>query len=230
MADNEFHPASVPITGAGPRLKAAREAAGLTLAQISAQTRIPSRMLVLIEAGNFAGLPARTYATGFTRSYARAVGLNEDELANTVRRELGLGEQPALRQAPDFEPGDPARVPTARFAWLAALALLLVIAAGLVWWRTYYVPAATLPPLVPDTAATAAPPEGGLRSDLPLATMASGDAASMGPGAAEAPAAAPAAAGSNRDPRRPVREQPGAPPAASAAAIPLEAPVAASTP
>jgi DNA-binding XRE family transcriptional regulator len=30
MADNEFHPASAPLTGAGPQRKAAREAAGLT--------------------------------------------------------------------------------------------------------------------------------------------------------------------------------------------------------
>jgi cytoskeletal protein RodZ len=226
MADNEFHLASAPLTGAGPQLKAAREAAGLTLAQIAASTRIPVRMLELLEAGNFAALPGRTYATGFTRSYARAVGLDEEQLAAAVRREVSRAEHPEQRQAPAFEPGDPARVPTARIAWLAALAALLAIAAVLVWWRTLYAPAMTLPPLVPDVVATTPAPETGPPPAPPLPTGLPMDAASGG-AMATAGAMAQAPIPSPRPAARPRTRAPSNTPDEP---VPLEAPVAAASP
>ena len=92
MADKDDQPAFAPDTGVGSRLKAARESAGQSLPQMAAQTKIPVRMLELLEAGNFAALPARTYATGFTRTYARALGLDEQAMVASVRAELGMQE------------------------------------------------------------------------------------------------------------------------------------------
>jgi len=157
MADNDEQPAVVPDQGVGRRLKAARESAGHTLVQMASVTKIPVRMLELLEAGNFAALPARTYATGFTRTYARALGLDEQAMVASVRSELGMQDHKETRVIAAFEPGDPARVPSARFAWLAALAALVVLAMGLFLWRTYYAPAVALPSLLPEDAATAAP-------------------------------------------------------------------------
>jgi len=154
--------------GVGQRLKAAREAAGLSLAQMSDRTKIPARMLVLIEAGNFAALPARTYATGFTRSYARALGLDEREYVAAVRGELGMEAQAEPSTAQAFEPGDPARVPSARLAWLAAVAALAVLAAGLVLWRTWFAPAVVLPSMLPEETASAAPSPATLPPALPF--------------------------------------------------------------
>lgn len=144
---------------AGGRLRAAREAAALSLADMAGLTKIPVRMLTLIEAGDYAALPAKAYATGFTRTYARALGLDEQEVLAEVRRELGHTTAGEARTAPTFEPGDPARVPSARFAWAAAVAALVVLIAGLLLWRSYYAPAVTLPPLAqPSAPAAAAPP------------------------------------------------------------------------
>jgi len=143
---------------AGGRLRAAREAAGLSLADMAGQTKIPIRMLTLIEAGDYAALPAKAYATGFSRTYVRALGLDEAEILAEVRRELGHVDPPENRLATTFEPGDPARVPTARFAWLAGVAALVVLAAGLLLWRSYYAPSVTLPSLLSDPAPAAAPP------------------------------------------------------------------------
>lgn len=179
MAETIEQTALAPNSGVGPRLKAAREGAGLSLAQVSDITKIPGRMLTLIEAGNFAALPARTYATGFTRTYARALGLDEKEFVAAVRSEIGATEPVERHTAQTFEPGDPARIPSARFAWLAALAALVVIAAGLFLWRSYYSPAVALPSLLPEDAATAAP------AALPTAAAI--------PPAAVPPAMAPAA-------------------------------------
>ena len=119
---------------AGTRLRQAREAAGLSRADIAATTKIPERHIIAIEAGDFAALAGRSYAIGFSRSYARAVGLDEQDIIGAVRQEMGVGDaEPEHRHA--FEPGDPSRVPSKRIAWLAALAVLVVAVAVMFVWR-----------------------------------------------------------------------------------------------
>ncbi|MBC2666762.1 helix-turn-helix domain-containing protein, partial [Novosphingobium flavum] len=200
MADDFDQQALAPNPGVGPRLKAARESADLSLAQMADRTKIPARMLLLMEAGDFAALPARTYATGFTRTYAKALGLDADSYVAAVRQELGYGE-PVDRYVPQaFEPGDPSRIPSARFAWLAALAALIVFAVGLFFWRSYYAPAASLPPLQPEPTATAAPPPVAL-PPAPLPT----DVATDGATEEATAAAAPSATAQRRSAPRPAR-------------------------
>jgi cytoskeletal protein RodZ len=142
-----------PPPGVGERLRTAREAAGLTLEQIAAETRIPQRHLALIEAGAFARLPARTYAIGFSKSYAREVGLDEEEIGEDVREELAGLDAPTSRIA-TFEPGDPARIPGGNILWVAigAVALLLVI--GFFSYNSLFAPAAELPSLLPEDQPT----------------------------------------------------------------------------
>jgi transcriptional regulator with XRE-family HTH domain len=143
----EFEQQSLPL-GAGERLRAAREARGLTLAQVAGETRIPQRHLQTIEAGDFAALPARTYAVSFSRNYARMVGLDQDEIAAAVRAELDALD-PEPRQRPSgFEPGDPARVPSRALGWLSVVAVVLVIAGLFAFARTFFAPAVELPSLV----------------------------------------------------------------------------------
>lgn len=160
MSDVAEVEAELPLETVGARLLRTREAAGFTRAQMAAVTKIPERHLAAIEASNFAALPARTYAVGFSRSYAKALHLNENEIVAAVRSELAELEPTPLRAAPAFEPGDPARVPGARFAWFAALAALVVVIAGFVFaWRSYYLPGGTLPSILPtETAAPAVLP------------------------------------------------------------------------
>ena len=52
----------------GDRLREAREAKGLSIEQVAAETRIHQRHLATLEAGNFGALPSRTYAVGFSRT------------------------------------------------------------------------------------------------------------------------------------------------------------------
>lgn len=148
--------AELPLEGAGARLLRAREAAGLSRAQIAGMTRIPERHLAAIEAGNFAALPARTYAVGFSRSYAKALGLDSEEIVGMVREELAAQEQVEPRRTVQtFEPGDPARVPGSRLVWLSLLGIALVVVAGLVFARSMFAPGGSLPTILAEE--TAAP-------------------------------------------------------------------------
>ena len=200
MPEIENEQAQLPLAGPGYRLKQAREAAGLSRADIAARTRISERLIANIEDDDFAALPSRAYATGFARSYARAVGLDENDILNHVRRELGMVAAQDAGMASSMEPGDPARIPTARFAWWLGFAALLVIAAGLFFWRSYYSPAATLPSILPEETQSAAPapvaiplPEPSMVASEAAATMAPDPAASRAPQPHVQPSAAPRA-------------------------------------
>ena len=144
-------PASV-----GQRLRAAREARGLSLAQVAAETRIPQRHLQTIETGDFTALPARTYAISFAKNYARMVGLDADEVAADVRGELNALD-PAPRSRPvGFEPGDPARVPSRALVWFSIGAVIVLLAGLFAFYMTYLSPAAELPSLVDEQEAAQA--------------------------------------------------------------------------
>lgn len=124
----------------GDRLRAAREAKGLSVEQVAAETRIPFRHLETIEAGNFAALPSRTYAIGFSRTYARTLGLDEREVIDQVRAELAEGDPYVADKPARFEPGDPARVPGRGLAWFALLAAVLLIGGIFAFYRSYFSP------------------------------------------------------------------------------------------
>ena len=142
---------------AGDMLREARQAEGLDLTQVAAETRIPQRHLVAIENGEYAKLPSRTYAVGFSRSYARLLGLDEAVVLRRLREELSSGENDGPAHRDRFEPGDPARVPSRRLAWFSAFAVVLLIAGAFTFYRTYFSPAITLPPLTGAADAPAAP-------------------------------------------------------------------------
>lgn len=160
--DNLQSASSTPRS-VGEQLRAAREEQGLSRAEIAARTRVAERHLIAIEEDRFAQLAAPTYAIGFSRAYARAVGLDEREVAARVRRQLDA--QAHTRPAPtmpSFEPGDPARVPPSRIAWLAGLLAIAVVGALLVYWNDFISPEGELPPLTAPAsqapAVSAAPP------------------------------------------------------------------------
>jgi len=148
----------VPAT-ASARLRAAREAKGLTVAAIAAQTRITQRHVEALDRGDLASLPGRPYVVGFVRSYARAVGLDPNDLVTLVRHELDSADAPpAPKVVHQFDVEDPAKTPSRLLTVLALVLLVVVLVAGGIFWRSYYAPGAELPSLaLPDPTPIAAP-------------------------------------------------------------------------
>ncbi len=138
------------LGGVGQMLRETREQKGLDLKQVAAETRIPERHLLAIESGDFAALPARTYAVGFSRSYARMLGLDEKLVAADVRAELTVGSERAAGYVAQFEPGDPARIPSRKLAWFSGLAALLLIVGGFSFYRSHIAPGSGPAPLAED--------------------------------------------------------------------------------
>lgn len=124
-------------TSVGEQLRAAREKAGLDLNDIATRTRIPLRHLEEIERGNLSALPSTTYAIGFVRSYARALGLPEQPLVDATRSEVGRPD-PSDYQVQSYEPADPAHVPPRMLVWVALGLLALVLASYGIWRAKFY--------------------------------------------------------------------------------------------
>jgi cytoskeletal protein RodZ len=124
---------------AGMMLRSARESQGLTLSDIAQRTRIPLRHLEAVEDGNFQALPSITYAMGFGRSYARAIGVDETEVARALRAELAVSYQPRepLR---DLEPIDgQVRGPSSGVVVVAAaVAIMVLLIVGLYFGTTLF--------------------------------------------------------------------------------------------
>ena len=130
MDEEPVDDGQVPLT-AGERLRAAREAKGMSIEEIASTTRIPMRHLESLENANWTALPAPTYSIGFARNYATAVGLDRDEISDQLRSEMGNTR--AVHQPTElFEPADPKRSMPKGLVIGALLALALV-AAALTW-------------------------------------------------------------------------------------------------
>jgi transcriptional regulator with XRE-family HTH domain len=121
----------VEVVTVGQRLREAREAKGMSVEDIAAQTRIPTRHLTSLEESEWDKLPAATYSVGFAKSYAAAVGLDRVEIGDSLRAEMG-GTRLAAASPEIYEAADPGRTMPKGLV-IAALALLVVVVLALSW-------------------------------------------------------------------------------------------------
>ena len=158
-AQRDRHPADAPAAKLGAELRERRQSLGWELPDLAGSLRIRQPYLEAIEAGRIGDLPGTTYALGFVRAYASALGLAGEQVASRFRAESA---EASVRPTLSF----PAPVPQ-RGVPAGALMLLglLILAAAYSGW--YYVsehqrtPPETVPPipdhLLPHTAAKPAP-------------------------------------------------------------------------
>ena len=140
---------AAPPPGIGQQLRAARESKGLTTEQVAAETRISQRHIQNLEEGRYDDLPGRTYVIGFSRTIAKVVGLDQDDVVSMVSAELDA-RQPAESRSrtATFEPGDPARAPSRGLVWFSIFAIIVLLAGIFFAARLMFSPAAELPSLV----------------------------------------------------------------------------------
>jgi cytoskeletal protein RodZ len=126
------------MTSVGETLRAERLKRNLGLDQIASELKISSRFLEAIETGHFDKLPGGVFTKSFVRQYASLLGLDGEDLAEQVQRDLD--PQPGVAQfaekpravvsefhVPKMEAWE--SVGESRFRWpgsLSAAALLLV--------------------------------------------------------------------------------------------------------
>jgi cytoskeletal protein RodZ len=119
----------------GERFRAAREARGLSLSDVSEQIRIRSVYLAAIEEENWSAIGAPVYIRGFLRTYARFLGLDPEEVVGAFNSGPPAPGPPAV--AAERTPRNaPAAVPEleeqggrgAPVIWAAAIVAVLLVA------------------------------------------------------------------------------------------------------
>lgn len=147
---------------AGERLREMRESQGLALAEIAARTRVPIRHLEAIEKSDFSALPSPTYAVGFAKAYARAVGLDEAAIGREIRatRDVSRPDRPSYQP---YEASDPARVPPRGLAMVTAVIALVALIGFAIWYGSAWLGEGSSAPVaatqdVPPAAPADAPP------------------------------------------------------------------------
>jgi cytoskeleton protein RodZ len=214
MSDTVFSDAAAaPAARLGAELRNARLSLGWELGDLARSLRIRQSYLEAIEAGRISELPGSTYALGFVRTYASALGLPGEQVASRFRAETGEAN---IRPTLSF----PAPVPQRGVPAGALMLLGLVVLAGAYSGWYYFsehqrTPAETVPP-IPDRLQPAQdkpPPSPQVASILPSASP---------PAPAPAPAAPPPPAASVQ--AQPAASQPGGGTAATVSAAPASQP------
>jgi cytoskeleton protein RodZ len=126
---------AVSMNDFGGKLRQAREGRGITLRQIAASTKISVSALEALERNDLSKLPGGVFSRAFVRSYAAEIGLDPDEVLrefldrhdspSAAITAAGIGHEEAA-----FE----RRKKLAATVFLIALAVMLLLASGLVYY------------------------------------------------------------------------------------------------
>lgn len=123
--------ASASRSGPGHLLRSAREGAGISLREVSAQLRLDERTVAALEGDDFKDLPAPTFVRGYLRGYARLLGVPVGPVMEAYDRE---GFDPPdlvadIAETPDASTTDfPVRL--ASVGVVGVLVILVVL-----WWN-----------------------------------------------------------------------------------------------
>jgi cytoskeletal protein RodZ len=125
----------------GEKLRQAREARGISISEVAEQTRISALYLEAIENNDYRTLPGGIFNKGFLKSFAKFVGVDENEALQDYSRLLAeqgseSGDDPKTYR-PEVLTDDYSRssiIPTLIFAVI----ILGLLTGGILWGLNYY--------------------------------------------------------------------------------------------
>jgi cytoskeleton protein RodZ len=123
----------------GEKLRQAREDRGITLSEVAEQTRISSLYLESIEHDDYRNLPGGIFNKGFVKSYAKYVGIDEQEALMDYSLILASNETDASDHLKVYKPevltddGSYSMVPTI----IIAVVILALMTGGILFLVNY---------------------------------------------------------------------------------------------
>ena len=81
----------------GPRLRSERERRGISIETIAAVTKVGADLWLGLERNDFSKWPTGIFARAFIRDYAKAIGIDGDELVDEFCRLFPQGDRRAAR-------------------------------------------------------------------------------------------------------------------------------------
>jgi cytoskeleton protein RodZ len=121
---------TVGTVSIGSDLTAARERAGLTIEQLSAETRIRPGLIAAMEADDFTRCGGNFYARGHIRAIARALDTDPAPLLARYDESQSIAPVPDRGRREERVAAQPPPLRAARPRWAALLAVILIGAMG----------------------------------------------------------------------------------------------------
>ena len=184
-----------PLETVGQDLRAARLRRGDDLATVSRSLKIRKDHLEAVEEDNFNGLPGKTYAIGFVRSYSGYLGLDSAKIVERYKLEIsGRHDEHHQITENNFHVEDQRRLP---YGWRIVAG---VVGLALIYGVWHLVSAGPTAQPVPAPPSLSTPRQQVVAADKPApappppAEPATGDTAAPTPAANTAPPAPPQAA------------------------------------
>ncbi len=146
----------------GVMLRQAREARGLSVADVANRLRMGNRQVTALEAGQFEDLPEGTFLRGFARNFSKVVGADTDAVLAALEAVNPDAAAPSTGIAPPVQNMQYSqhRPEPSRFSpKLGLLGLVAVALTGAAWYWFEYVrtaPSVTTPPVITAPSASAA--------------------------------------------------------------------------
>lgn len=122
---------SYTLPGPGRLLRAARESAGVSLRDISAQLHLDERTVDSLECDDFDNLPAPTFVRGYLRGYARLLSVPVGPVLEAYDRE-GFRPPDLVADISEEPEGKSADFPVSLVTWAVVLVLVAMV---VVWWN-----------------------------------------------------------------------------------------------
>lgn len=112
----------------GVYLKRQREMRNIPLSEVAKATKINLRFLSALEMDDLQNLPGPTFAKGFVRSYAKAVGLDPEETMLQLEEHLRAAT-PLTHKHPKFKWGPPEKLIVRPWMFFVVFLTVVVVAA-----------------------------------------------------------------------------------------------------
>ncbi|MGA8533548.1 MAG: RodZ domain-containing protein [Candidatus Tumulicola sp.] len=153
----------------GEQFRAAREARGLSLSDVSDRIRIRSVYLAAIEDENWKAIGAPVYVRGFLRTYARFLGLDPEEVVTAFNGHAGTVREAEATPSPSRAERTTRR--GSLMVWIAAVVAVLLVA--YVFYNALTLHREAVPLAMESAGASPFPSSGSSASGGPLAAGAS---------------------------------------------------------
>ena len=144
----------------GVYLKQARKKKGVSLEHVASQTKIQKHHLQALESEDFANLPAKVFVKGFVRSYAKALGIDEEEALQAFLQTSGTfydqhqSEHPQPHVQVTLE-----AAPRQGINWTLVFGVIVVIGVSAIWYSLPEKPEAPIVLSEPESPSTIEPVE-----------------------------------------------------------------------
>ena len=185
-----------PLETVGQDLRAARLRRGDDLATVSRALKIRKDYLEAVEEDNFAGLPGKTYAIGFVRSYSGYLGLDSARTVERYKQEISGRHDEHAYSDSGFHTEEARRLP---YGWRIVAGIVGLALIYGVWHLVTAGPTAQTVP-APPSLSTPRPQAVAVAKPVPpppQSPPATGDTAIPPPAANVLPAQSPAPARPN---------------------------------